>query len=201
MLIPSFFSRSRRSFDAARSRAPARAAALAAAAAWLAACSSSMAPPPEAVMPEPTVPTHSTLASGHANLASASGSLVSGRIVLTPRAEGGVRATGTLGGLPPNATHGLHVHERGDCSTVDAASAGPLFDPFGRRRDIDNIGADADGVAQVDAVLPEVTLGGGAVNDILGRALVVRVAADPRIRQATGLTAVRVACGVIAGDG
>ena len=165
----------------------------------LGACSSSLAPPPEAV-PEPTVPTHSTLAGAHANLASASGSLVSGRITLVPRAEGGVRATGTLGGLPPGLTHGLHVHARGDCSAVDAASAGARFDPFERRRDIDNIGADAEGVARVDVVLPEVTLGGGAVNDILGRALVVRVTTDASTRLATGLTAVRVACGVIASE-
>lgn len=163
--------------------------------ALLAACSSSLAPPPEAV-PEPTVPTQGTLAAAQANLGSASGSLVSGRIALVPRAEGGVRATGTIGGLPPG-THGLHVHERGDCSAVDASAAGALFDPFGRRRDIDNIGADAEGVAQVDVVLPEVVLGGGAVNDIVGRALVVRVTTDARTRLATGLTAARVACGVI----
>lgn len=187
---------SRSSASTAPRRTRVRTAALAAALAALAACSSS--PPPPPVVPEPTVPTQGTLRQALANLASASGSLVSGRITLTPRAEGGVRAAGTIGGLPPGATHSLHVYERGDCSAVDASSAGALFDPFGRRRDIDNIGADAEGLARVDVVLPEVTLGGGAVNDIVGRALVVRVTADPATRQSTGLTSVRVACGVIA---
>src|SRR5690606_26726480 len=69
-----------------------------------------------------------TAARAVANLASASGGLVSGRVQLE-QVDGGVRATGTIGGLVRNGAHGLQVHERGDCSAVDAASAGRYYDP------------------------------------------------------------------------
>ena len=40
------------------------------------------------------------------------------------QAEGGVRIRGQVGGLVRNGAHGLQVHETGDCSAVDARSAG-----------------------------------------------------------------------------
>ena len=76
------------------------------------------------------------------------------------------------------------MHEKGDCSAVDASSAGGHFNPaanvHGRAGsgahhagDMDNLVADGEGVARVDIHLQGVTLGGGAANDIAGRALVV----------------------------
>jgi Cu-Zn family superoxide dismutase len=125
-----------------------------------------------------------------ANLAAASGTLVSGRVFLRP-AEGGVRITGTLGGLTRKGGHDLKVHERGDCSAVDARSAGPTFDPADTGTTAGGrIIANADGVAEVGLLIPGVVLGGGARNDIAGRALVV-AASTP------GAAAARAACGVI----
>jgi Cu-Zn family superoxide dismutase len=126
-----------------------------------------------------------------ANLAAASGTLVSGRVELRP-AEGGVRITGEVGGLNRNGAHGLQVHERGDCSAVDASSAGRYFDAAGRGEGSGGrIVANADGVANVDLLVPDVVLGGGARNDIDGRALVV-------LGATRGASSARVACGVIA---
>lgn len=125
-----------------------------------------------------------------ANLAASSGTLVSGRVFLRP-AEGGVRITGTVGGLTRNGAHGLQVHERGDCSAVDARSAGNYFDPTGRGpAGGGRIVADIEGVSNVDLLVPGVVLGGGARNDIAGRALVV-------LGSTMGATGARVACGVI----
>lgn len=171
----------------------------AATAGFLAACSSA----PK----KPAIPTLSTAKQAVANLASSSGSLVSGKATLVPM-QGGVHITGTVGGLPPNSAHGFHVHEKGDCSAVDAMSAGAHFNPFvathGRANvgahhsgDMDNVVADAEGVARLNVHLSGVTLGGGAVNDIAGRALVVHAAADDYTSQPAGNAGARVACGVI----
>lgn len=149
----------------------------------------------------------STAQSGQANLASASGSLVSGRVALVPMADG-VHLTGTLGGFLPNSTHAIHVHEKGDCSAVDASSAGGHFNPtasaHGRASapvhhagDMDNLVAGADGTAQLDIHLRGVTLGGNAANDIAGRSIVVHAAADDYTSQPAGNSGARVACGVI----
>ncbi|KAF1712455.1 superoxide dismutase [Pseudoxanthomonas kalamensis DSM 18571] len=170
----------------------------------LSACGS--APPPK---PALQVPDTSTAAEAVANLASASASLVSGRVTLVPEA-GGVHITGVIGGLQPRAAHGFHVHEIGDCSAVDASSAGPHFNPFAAAHghsttpmdahhagDMDNLMADEEGVARVDVHLRGVTLGGGAVNDIAGRALIVHAQADDYRGQPAGNAGARVACGLI----
>lgn len=126
-----------------------------------------------------------------ANLASASGTLVSGRVELRPAAAG-VRVTGIVGGLSRNGAHALQLHERGDCSAVDARSAGAAFDPAAAGQGGGGrIIADADGVARVDLLLHGAVLGGGARNDIAGRALVV-------LGAPAGARGARVACGVIA---
>ena len=142
-----------------------------------------------------------------ANLASASGSLVSGRLVLVPMGNG-VHLSGEVGGLQPGSSHGFHIHEKGDCSAVDASSAGGHFNPgaqpHGRAGhgahhagDADNLVADASGVARVDTHIDGVTLGGGSANDIAGRAIVVHAAADDYSSQPAGPAGARVACGVI----
>lgn len=170
----------------------------------LTACSS--APAPKAPPPLPPAPP-SSVRQAEAALASASGSLVSGRIVALPVPQG-VRLTGTVGGLRPGGNFGFHVHERGDCSAVDASSAGAHFNPtasaHGRAGagahhlgDMDNLVADAEGVVQLDRVLGGVSLGTGAPNDILGRALIVHADPDDYRSQPSGNAGARLACGII----
>ena len=127
-----------------------------------------------------------------------------------PKAVTAVSAAqaGTVGGFAANCQHGIHVHEKGDCSAVDASSAGGHFNPaatvHGRAGsgahhagDMDNLTADSQGVARVDIHLQGVTLGGGAANDIAGRALVVHLAPDDYRSQPAGNSGARVACGII----
>lgn len=167
----------------------------------LAACAS--APPPAPAPP----PTPSTAQEGQANLASASGSLVSGRVTLSPMGDG-VHLTGTIGGFLPNSVHAIHVHEKGDCTAADASSAGGHFNPTGQPHgkagaaahhagDMDNIVADPQGQANLNIHLAGVSLGGGAANDIAGRALVVHAAADDYTSQPAGNSGARVACAPI----
>jgi Cu-Zn family superoxide dismutase len=170
----------------------------------LAACGTAPKQPPA---PAPSVPVVSTAKMAEANLAPASASIVSGRLALVPDARG-VHITGTIGGLQPLQTAAFHVHERGDCSAVDASSAGPHFNPanqpHGRNSagahhagDMDNLRADAQGRVSVDVRLPGVSLGGGAPTDIAGRALVVHANADDYRSQPAGNAGARIACGVI----
>lgn len=171
---------------------------------FLTACGTSPAPKPTA----PAAPAAtSTAKQAVAVLASASGSLVSGKITAMPMG-GGVHLTGTVGGLAPNSSHGFHVHEKGDCSAADATSAGPHFNPLATAHgkaetgthhagDMDNVVANAEGVVTVNVHVKGVTLGGGAANDIAGRALIVHAAPDDYTSQPAGNAGARVACGVI----
>lgn len=140
-------------------------------------------------------------------LAPASASLVSGKLRLVPMA-GGVHLSGEIGGLAPGSTHGLHVHQTGDCSAADASSAGPHFNPDARAHgnpqggahhagDLPNITAGRDGVARVDLHVNGLTLGGAAATNIVGRALVVHAQADDYASQPAGNSGARIACGVI----
>jgi Cu-Zn family superoxide dismutase len=167
----------------------------------LAACAS--APPPK---PAPPKPQH-RIQHAMANMAPASASLVSGRLLIDA-IDGGVRIHGELGGLGRNGVHAIHVHERGDCSAADASTAGGHFNPDGVAHgragtpphhlgDMDNLHANAQGVAKVDLHLHGVTLGSGAANDILGRAIIVHANPDDYTSQPTGNAGARVACGVI----
>ena len=170
----------------------------------LAACTT--APPPKPMPPAST--NTSTAQEARANLASASGSLVSGTVTLKPMGDG-VHLTGTVGGFAANSHHGIHVHEKGDCSSADASSAGghfnPTADPHGRASreaphhagDMDNIVADGDGVAHVNMHVGGLMLGGGGPTDIAGRALVVHAQPDDYTSQPSGDAGARVACGVI----
>jgi Cu-Zn family superoxide dismutase len=149
----------------------------------------------------------STVASAGVNLTAASGSLASGQLKLMPMADG-VHVTGTVGGLKPNGTHGFHVHEKGDCSAVDASSAGghfnPAAKPHGRMTnpqhhagDNDNLVANAEGVATVNAHFAGVVMGDGGANDVVGKAVVVHADPDDYTSQPAGNAGSRIACGVI----
>lgn len=170
---------------------------LAALAVLLGACAATPPPRDTPVVEAPRqIAREGTARQAFANLTAASGSLVSGRVLLTQQ-DDGVRVRGEIGGLVRNGAHGLQVHERGDCSAVDASSAGRYYDPMAGARQDGAVGtepgrivADARGVARADLLVRGAVLGGGADNDIAGRALLV-LGATP------GAISARVACGVI----
>ena len=170
----------------------------------LAACGST--PPKSPAPPAPSAPMqdHDAVA----NLAPASGSLVSGRLQVMSMGANAVHIAGDIGGLEPGSSHGFHIHEKGDCSAADASSAGGHFNPaaapHGRMDDgphhagdIDNVVADAQGVAHVNMHVPGLTLGTGAANDVAGRAIIVHADADDYHSQPSGNAGKRLACGVI----
>jgi Cu-Zn family superoxide dismutase len=135
-----------------------------------------------------------------------SGSSVSGRVELVEGSRG-VGAHVELHGLAPSSEHGFHVHEQGDCSAPDAASAGGHFNPgkapHGRpdslvhhAGDLASVHADAAGNVKVDVAIEGVTLGEGPTS-IVGRSLIVHRDPDDYTTQPSGNSGPRLACGVI----
>jgi Cu-Zn family superoxide dismutase len=139
-------------------------------------------------------------------LHSTSGSNVSGMVTFTQEGRR-VKVVADVQGLPPNSSHGFHIHEFGDCSAPDAASAGGHYNPEGhmhagpetaRRHagDLGNLETDASGRARKEMMLENISLGPSG-NNVLGRAVIVHAKKDDLKTQPTGDAGGRVACGVI----
>src|ERR1700734_3260246 len=62
-----------------------------------------------------------------ASLSPTKGNDVSGTVTFT-KVDGGVKIVADVTGLTPGS-HGFHIHEFGDCSAPDGASAGGHFNP------------------------------------------------------------------------
>ncbi len=143
-----------------------------------------------------------------AKVSAASDSKVEGIVTFTTKGDV-VSVQATIQGLEPGE-HGFHVHEKGDCSSPDAKSAGGHFNPHTvdhggpesethHAGDLGNITANAEGVAEFKAELPTsfLSLAPDAANNIIGRAVVVHGGADDLKSQPSGAAGPRVGCGVI----
>ncbi|WP_149195150.1 superoxide dismutase family protein [Luteimonas suaedae] len=148
-----------------------------------------------------------TATTARATLQPTAGNDTSGELTFTAE-DGAIRVSGEVRGLPTGSAHGFHVHETGDCSAPDATSAGGHFNPddsdHGRvgqgehhAGDSDNITANDEGVAMIDAQLQGATLGDGAATDIAGKGVIVHADPDDYTSQPTGNAGARLACGVI----
>jgi Cu-Zn family superoxide dismutase len=132
------------------------------------------------------------------------GSKVQG-VVSFSKERDGVAIDASIQGLSPGL-HGFHIHEFGDCTSLDANSAGGHFNPTNMPHgspsadkrhagDLGNVEADASGTAKAKFVLPGLSLEGP--NSIMGRSVIVHAQADDFTTQPTGASGPRVACGVI----
>jgi Cu-Zn family superoxide dismutase len=132
---------------------------------------------------------------------------VTGTVVFEQRG-GKVHVSGTISGLKPNAEHGFHVHEKGDCSSGDGMSAGGHFNPLGKDHghhgadtrhagDMPNLRADAYGSSTFSFETGGITIGSGAT-DIVGKGLIVHRDPDDYKSQPAGNAGPRLACAVIA---
>jgi len=118
-----------------------------------------------------------------------------------------VMVIGEVRGLKPNAEHGFHVHEKGDCSSGDGMSTGGHFNPGGAAHgqhghgthhvgDLPSLKADAQGVAKIDFTSTSLTLKPGATS-IVDKGLIVHRDPDDYKTQPTGNAGPRVVCAVI----
>ncbi len=134
-----------------------------------------------------------------------------GTVTLTPAKDGGVRVQVTASGIPEGA-HGMHLHEKGDCSSADFKSSGGHINPMKAKHgfknpdgpdnaDMPNALADAKGHVSVDLVNMRVSLRGEtdspALLDADGSALIMHISPDDQITQPIGGAGARIACAAI----
>lgn len=137
-----------------------------------------------------------------ADMESKSNSEAKGEVNFTQSAEG-LLVEYNIEGLEKNKKHGFHVHEKGDCSSPDAKSAGRHYkqlapmggtakdSPQKHAGDLPMITANNEGKAEGRFVVKSVTL--DSENPIRGRAIIVHGGPDnPRKNSPP-----RIACGVI----
>jgi Cu-Zn family superoxide dismutase len=134
-----------------------------------------------------------------------SGNTTQGRVMFHQQGDQ-VWVHARVRGLKPNAEHGFHIHEKGDCSAGDGMSAGGHFNPTGQPHgpqggprhagDLPNLRSDANGMADARFSVTGLGIGSGAA-DIVGRGLIVHADPDDYKTQPTGNSGARLGCGVI----
>ena len=141
-----------------------------------------------------------------ATIEARSDSTATGTATFTELSTGGVKVHVHIEKAPPG-THGLHIHEKGDCSDPKAASAGGHFNPGGMPHsgpmdlkrhagDLGNIEIKADGTGDLDITSDMLTVKPGP-NSVVGRSVVFHEKADDLKTQPTGNAGGRFGCGVI----
>ena len=141
-----------------------------------------------------------------ATLAPTTGNSASGTVRFEQTGKN-VLVSGEVRGLKPNAEHGFHVHEKGDCSSGDGMSAGGHFNPDAKPHgqhsqgmhhagDLPSLKANANGVATFSFETSTITLGSGST-DVMGKGLIVHRDPDDYKTQPTGNSGPRLACAVI----
>jgi Cu-Zn family superoxide dismutase len=145
-------------------------------------------------------------AQARATIEARSGSTVAGTAIFTELSTGGVRVHVHIENAPPGA-HGLHLHEKGDCSDPKGMSAGGHFNPGGMPHagpmdvkrhagDLGNLEIKSDGTGDLDISSDLLTVKPGP-NCVVGRSVVFHEKADDLKTQPTGNAGGRLGCGVI----
>lgn len=138
-------------------------------------------------------------------IAAKSGSTLTGKVVFTELPEG-VRAVIDVAGIPPGK-HAAHVHEKGDCSSPDAKSAGEHYSPDGHPHglppaeprhlgDFGSIDVGNDGKGHLEITVARANLRANDPHSYVGRAIVVHAKPDDG-GQPSGNAGERIGCGEI----
>ena len=123
--------------------------------------------------------------------------------------SGGVRFHFSLNNLPAG-THGIHVHEKGDCTKPDFKSAGKHFNPETKQHgaenpkgfhagDLGNIEVGSNGTADAEVTAPQLTLKASDHSLIRpgGTAIIIHAGRDDQKSDPSGNSGNPIACGVV----
>jgi superoxide dismutase, Cu-Zn family len=103
--------------------------------------------------------------------------------------------------------HGIHIHEKGDCSDITGKSMGAHFDPKKTKHglpiarvkhlgDLGNIDVDKDGKGTLEIAVHDASLTGHGASTFVGKAIVIHAAEDTG-KGSSGNSGTPIACGVI----
>lgn len=125
--------------------------------------------------------------------------------VVMEQVKGGLHVKAHVTGLAPNSTHGIHVHENGECAGPDYKSAGGHFNPdkgthgpaekeTSHQGDLGNIVADARGEGTFDKVIPNKDM--KDIKMMNGKSIIIHAKTDDLNSQPAGDSGERIGCGI-----
>ena len=140
-----------------------------------------------------------------------SDSKLTGNATFTDDGKGKITLKVDVSGVPAG-THAVHIHDKGDCSSPDGASAGGHWNPTSEAHgawtgehhhlgDVGNMEVNAKGKGTITLETDKWTVSGGGTNDVVGHAIVVHGGTDDFTTQPTGNAGNRIGCGVIEAAG
>lgn len=123
---------------------------------------------------------------------------------------GGIRLHLEVSKLPPGV-HACHIHNTGSCEPPDFKSAGPHFNPLGKKHgmqnpegahagDLPNLYVGPDGTGLLDCLAANVTLVGTGPSSLFhegGASLVIHAGPDDNKTDPAGNAGDRIACGAV----
>lgn len=121
----------------------------------------------------------------------------------------GIQVAIFVSGVNPGA-HGIHIHEKGDCSASDASSAGAHLNPSSHEHgppqpklfhagDLGNIIIDDKGFGVLNLSIPAENLDPNfSWTTIIGKSIVLHDKPDDMHSQPSGNSGARISCGLIA---
>lgn len=156
--------------------------------------------------PTGELPPATKVSAATATLEAKSGSKITGTASFEEIEGGKVKVVIDVQNALPGE-HGLHIHEKGDCSDPEAKNAGAHFNPgkhdhagppspVRHAGDLGNISIGPDGTGRIETVTDMFILSSGPTS-VTGRAVVIHEKPDDLTTQPSGNSGNRIGCGVI----